>query len=155
MSVMFPKCGPKPPKARKQLQRYTPLRARRKGKEGKGSTLRQGRSTPRPTPAQERRFALIKDIGCLACRKRGITEQGCEIHHQTLDGKAGQRRLGHDFTVGLCCWHHRGGRPPGVTFAEMVRTFGPPLTRSRLFREMFGSDAELLELQNRLIWGQA
>jgi hypothetical protein len=148
---MFPKSGPKPPKTPKPLQRYTALRPFRKGKEPKRSTLRHGRSTPPPTAAQQRRFVLIKEIGCIACRVLGIVEQGCEIHHQTLGGKAGQRRLGHDYTIGLCTWHHRAGRPPGVTFAEMLATFGPPLTRARLFREKFGTDAELLDAQNELL----
>lgn len=151
MGVMFPKPESTPKKAPKPLVRHTALRPVRKGKEPKRSTLRQGRSTPPPTPAQQRRFVLIRDLGCVCCWLLSIGGQGCEIHHQTMGGKAGQKRLGHDYTIGLCGWHHQGSRPPGVTFREMVATFGPPLTRSRPFRERFGTDEKLLELQNQRI----
>jgi hypothetical protein len=140
---------PKPWKARR-----APLRPVRKGKEGKRTTLKQGRSTGKPTRAQERRFALMHDIGCICCRRRGIRDQGIEIHHLNLDGKAGQVRLGHDYTIGLCHWHHQGGIPPGVSNREMVETFGPSLKTSRAFREEFGDDDSLLAYQNELIAAQ-
>ena len=91
-----------------------------------------------------KRFADIVQIGCLACLRFGLHSDP-DVHHLNLGGRAGQERLGDDFTIGLCPWHHRGILPP-------MLPVGPSLAKeSRKFREFFGSDAELLMEQNRLI----
>lgn len=73
----------------------------------------------------------------------------CEIHH-LLDGG---RRIGHEATVGLSPWHHRGVCDPGMTSGQMELMFGPSLAYSgaKRFRAAFGTDEELLRMQNRLI----
>lgn len=125
------------------LTRKTPLRRSTK-------RMKQGRSTGRPTKAQESRFFLIREVGCIACRTRGIT-RAAEVHHLTIGGKHGQKRRGHDYTIGLCAWHHRGENAFGS--AELgVLTYGPSYAREpRKFRETFGSDDVLLALQEKLI----
>lgn len=106
--------------------------------------MKRGRSTGKPTKAQETRFMAIKEIGCIACRMRGIKAGDAEIHHMTSGGKHGQKRRGHDFTVGLCAYHHRGEPVPF--------NLGPSYAlQPRLFRETFGDDDALLAYQNRLI----
>lgn len=115
--------------------------------------MKRGRSTGTPTKAQQARFAAINEIGCLACNlmKKGRVE--AEIHHLTVGGKHGQKRRGHDFTIGLCSWHHRGdwmqfGMGPGIVEVQ----YGPSYARTpRAFREEFGDDDELLDYQNELI----
>lgn len=98
--------------------------------------------------AREHRFRRIKELGCICC----IVHRYCEIHHLNLGGKAGQKRLGDEFTVGLCPWHHQGKPPTGMGQKEARAIFGPSLKlSSRAFRELYGPDSALLARQNRLI----
>ena len=61
-------------------------------------------STGKATKAQQARFERIKEIGCICCLKTLYVYEPPEIHHITDCG----RRRGHDYTIGLCPWHHRG-----------------------------------------------
>lgn len=108
--------------------------------------MKRGRSTGTPTKAQQARFDAIKHIGCIACRECGIGWAPAEIHHLTVGGKHGQKRRGHDFTVGLCCFHHRGEPLPWQDKCGPSYALQP-----RAFRERFGQDDVLLEKQNALI----
>lgn len=114
--------------------------------------MKRGRSTGTPSLAQCARFDDIHEIGCIACiRKTGLA-MPCEIHHLTTGGRHGQKRLGHDHTVGLCPWHHRGMRPETISRAQMAARFGPSYAdEPRRFREVFGNDDVLLKLQNDAI----
>lgn len=113
--------------------------------------MKTGRSTGNPTKAQKARFYAIQEIGCIVCRRHRRLKRAAEIHHLTVGGKHGQKRRGHDFTIGLCSWHHRGvnafGNPSlGAT------TYGPSYAlEPRKFRERFGNDDQLLRYQNELI----
>lgn len=104
------------------------------------------------TPAErERRFYVIRLIGCLACRRRGWY---CapDVHHLNLGAHAGGERLGDAYTIGLDPWHHRGVAPDGMSAHEARRVMGPSLAKEpNAFRETFGSDEELLHEENRLI----
>ena len=103
-------------------------------------------STGKPTKAQQARFERIKECGCILCRRYLHVYEPPEIHHLTDCG----RRRGHDFTVGLCPWHHRGVSILPVQMAELA--MGPSLARgAKPFRAHWGSDDELLDEQNRLI----
>lgn len=102
------------------------------------------------TKAEDARFDAIKAGNCRACEQRGIdvTGQGLvQVHH--LKGK---KR--HDLTVGLCLWHHLG-RLFDYDFndhAQMRQRYGPSLAEgSKPFHAEFGSDAELLAIQNELL----
>lgn len=98
-----------------------------------------------------RRFEQIREIGCLACRKRQRYSVP-DVHHLNLGGKAGQKRRGDEFTIGLCPYHHRGNSLPGMDGAQSRNWLGPSLAKeSRAFRQEFGSDDELLVEQNELI----
>lgn len=109
-------------------------------------------STGTPTAAQRLRFDRIGNLGCIACRMRGLGYRVPEVHHLTITGRHGGKRAGHDATVGLCSWHHRGVPFYGMTAADSEALAGPSLARTpRQFREVFGQDARLLEYQNHLI----
>ena len=100
----------------------------------------------------ERRFDAIYQIGCLACRTRGWYGIQCQAHHLNLGGKAGQKRRGNKFVIGLCPWHHVGEIPEGREEWWMLGRFGPSYKlQSRKFRAEFGTDDELLAYQNKLI----
>lgn len=115
--------------------------------------MRKGRSTGKPTTEQVARFEAIHHFGCIACRMRGLTTPA-EIHHLTIGGRHGQKRRGHDFSVGLCPWHHRGEPMFALSHILCECRFGPSYAREpRRFREVFGQDDELLARQNCLIEG--
>jgi len=99
-----------------------------------------------PTSSQLARWNSIKIVGCICCRMQERQNIGWpEIHHQTIGGKHGAPRLWHDFTVGLCEWHHRG-------IGDEDSALGPSLAKTpKAFRREYGSDAELLKFQNKLI----
>lgn len=103
------------------------------------------------TTARDRRFGRIREIGCLASRKRGWFVLP-DVHHLNTGGHAGQKRRGDEFTIGLSPWHHRGIPIDGLTPEGCRRLLGPSLKlEPNAFRETFGSDDELLAEQNELI----
>lgn len=111
-------------------------------------------STGNLTLAQSRRFRALKALGCVACKLNGDNTDELvepEIHHML----AGNKRIGHDATVGLCSWHHRGDTYDGVPEAWFLANVGPSWHRHRReFRQRYGSDAELLETVNRMLEGK-
>lgn len=113
--------------------------------------MRRGRSTGKPTKAQEARFLAIQMLGCIVCRKHKRIFRAAEIHHLTVGGRHGQKRRGHDYTIGLCGWHHRGANAFGNPDLGL-KTYGPSYAlHARQFRETYGSDDQLLAYQNELI----
>ena len=109
-------------------------------------------STGKPTKAEQARFDAMKEAGiCIACLLRGTQPeyaQQIEIHHLL----SGNRRIGHMATVSLCSWHHRAALPFGWGDAEAFDYLGPSLAKgSKPFRAAFGTDAELLTIQNELL----
>ena len=100
--------------------------------------------------AEQARFDKMKEQGiCMACYQLGIKgEQYIEIHHLL----SGNKRIGHMATVSLCVWHHRGvliagDNVPDILIGLIQR--GPSLAHgSKPFRAQFGTDKELLDMQN-------
>ncbi|MEA9605730.1 Ref family recombination enhancement nuclease [Xanthomonas campestris pv. plantaginis] len=114
--------------------------------------MRRGRSTGNPTSAQRARFGAICDIGCIVARSLHLGHVPCEIHHLTVGGKHGAPRRGHDETVGLNSWSHRGEPFGGLSAERCEALFGPSYARQpRRFRQEIGNDDYLLDLQNTLI----
>lgn len=75
----------------------------------------------------------------------------CEYDHK----KSGNIRRGHRFGYAACMWHHRGRVGDGWNHAHMRRHFGPSLMDgSRLFRDTYGSDDELIALQDEVLAGR-
>lgn len=106
------------------------------------------RSLPPPTAEQKRRWELIRKSGCLCCRMMNLGFRWPEIHHI----KSGNLRMGHDFTIGLCAWHHQGHKVvPSARGDEVGVNVGPPLTLKRDFIREFGDEMYLLGEQNKEI----
>ena len=107
-------------------------------------------STGNRTKAEQARFDKMKEMGvCMACYLGGIKDDGyhIEIHHLL----SGNKRIGHMATVSLCIWHHRG-KSSFFTKDYMTRKFGPSLAHgSKPFRAEFGTDKELLDMQNEFL----
>lgn len=100
------------------------------------------------TLADEARRRKIHAGNCMACEQRGIdlTNTGyVQWHHL-----AGKKR--HDLTIGLCLWHHQGRPIDSHTHAYCREVYGPSLAEgSKPFHAEFGSNDDLLRMQNRLI----
>lgn len=103
------------------------------------------RSLPPPTHYEEIRWQRIRDAGCIAC---GCETHPVEIHHLLFGGL----RVGHLFTIGLCCWCHRGVPREWGTVKDCQRFIGPSLFhQKREFHRAYGSDQVLLDQTNELI----
>jgi len=94
------------------------------------------------------RFDGIKQIGCICCRLDGFDWTYAEVHHLLTTGFHGNgKRLGDEFTIGLCLFHHRGIRDDSCRWAEGPSYF----SQAADFRERYGNDAELLLIQNEFL----
>jgi len=88
------------------------------------------------------------DAGCVACLLRGHPRQPGEIHHLLSGG----RRRGHEFSVCLCPGHHRA--VCDLPYKEWKEIHGPSLAKEpRKFKEEFGDDEFLLEIQENIVRG--
>lgn len=66
--------------------------------------------------------------------------------------KSGNLRRGHRFGFCSCKWHHQGYPGEGWTSERMRQHFGPSLMDgSRLFHATYGSDDDLIALQDELL----
>lgn len=99
-------------------------------------------STDKPTILEARRIDNFRLIGCVACWMLGWPETPYDVHHQLEGGK----RMGHFWTVPLCPAHHRG-----VEFNAGLHLASLALSPNT-FREIFGSDADLRTLTDRLLY---
>lgn len=130
------------------IQRKTPLKPSQ-------ARMKSRRSTGKPTKAEAQRLDAMSRCACLACRMNrqlgwGATLMELETHHLLSGG----RRVGHMHTVRLCHYHHQGKRLPGAhtSYRAAAAIFGPSLEREpRRFREVYGMDADLLAIQNRML----
>lgn len=115
--------------------------------------MKTGRSTGKPTKAQQAWFDAIAEVGCICCRLQGIHYKvECERDHLNVGGLAGMKRRGHDFALGLCSWHHRGMPFDGLTMPECRARFGPSqFHEKKAFRERYGTFDELLEIQHQML----
>ena len=108
-------------------------------------------STGNRTKAEQARFDKMKEMGiCMACYQDGVKgRQYIEINHAL----SGNRRIGHMATYSLCLWHHQSEPMDGMTKNEMFQEHGPSLKYpgSKPFRARYGSDAELIAMQNEIL----
>lgn len=100
------------------------------------------------TPEDERRIDLIKEIGCIACLLEGLGCRYCEWDHLTVAGFT----VGHQASIGLCPWHHRGICDEGLSSSQMRDRYGPSKAKgSKTFNAHYGTDEFLLGYQDKLI----
>ena len=112
-------------------------------------------STGKPTPAQQARLDAIHAMPCIACfkeakfaNKRGELRLGqagkTEAHHLTDKGYR-IHSGGHDATIPLCTWHHRGELIYPLSGTEMRQLHGPSFAKHKKeFIALYGSERELL-----------
>ena len=102
------------------------------------------------SPDEKAYIATVKAAGCICClqltpKRRVYAEFN---HHNGARG-----RLGHTVGTGECIWHHRGEPDDGFSKAQMLERYGPSrkYPGSRPFHARFGSDADLLEQQKKVL----
>jgi hypothetical protein len=95
-------------------------------------------------------------VACLVWARSGRMPMGDvsrlnEYNH----AKSGNLRIGHAAGYACCQWHHQGRVSCGWNHAHMRAHFGPSLMDgSRLFHDTYGSDDELIALQDELLAGR-
>jgi hypothetical protein len=105
-------------------------------------------STGKPTREESAWIVACKEGFCIACLTMKIYSTPCDYHHF----KSGNVRRGHMYGIGLCGWHHRGLTERGWSHSAMRMKFGPSLIDgSRLFRDEYGTDDELLATAKELL----
>jgi hypothetical protein len=98
-------------------------------------------STGNPTKEEAARWDDFRLVGCIACWMLGHPETPYDVQHLLSGG----RRVSHLWTIPLCPAHHRNVEfSPSLHIASIARN-------PRTFREVFGSDNDLLLLTNRLL----
>lgn len=119
--------------------------------------MRKGRSTSKPTKAEEAYIVACKGSPCRACevlRQDGLDppmdNEGCDFQHM----KSGNIRMGHMYGYALCTWHHRRIPFDGWTPKQMAAIYGPSLMDGgKAFAAAYGTEQELLDRQRRYLEG--
>lgn len=112
------------------------------------------------TPTEAARVVEAKTTACIPCLVWARMGRMPMAHVATCCGydhsKSGNIRRGHDKGFGSCNWHHQALVDDGWTHAAMREHFGPSLMDgSRLFHDTYGSDDELIALQDEILRGEA
>ena len=96
------------------------------------------------TPDKENqiRFEIIREIGCVVCKKYKGVYTPPQIHH--LSGCKDQEA--HKRTIGLCYWHHMADQqtPPAKEYTSRH-------PNKKAFERRYGSEETLLYATNRAI----
>ena len=99
-----------------------------------------------------KRIDALQQIGCICCRTLGFKTPP-EIHHIVRN----MRRIGDDFTLPLCAYHHRGVRPveefAKMSFGTTQNIFGVArhVAGRKAFEKQWGPEKDLLKEVNELI----
>lgn len=104
-------------------------------------------STTKPTKAQQERLDAIHAMPCIACDIEDCTQGSRTEAHHLVD--KGTRKLsgGHDATIPLCGWHHRGEKPDHMKLREMHLLYGPSLElQKKEFKNIYGNERTLLAM---------
>jgi hypothetical protein len=101
------------------------------------------------TKADRERMSRLKEMPCVCCRRRPV-----EIHH-IVDKGYRKHSGGHQATIPLCVYHHRGVLDDGWTAARMAFALGPSMALSkREFNYRYGGERALLDRVNRWLMGE-
>jgi hypothetical protein len=102
--------------------------------------------------ADQVRLDWVHEQPCIACTLNRfvsqVTGMRVEAHH-LVDKGYRKHSGGHQATIPLCAWHHRGEPHIDFSIKEMGYRYGPSIAVSkRMFVAQYGTDRELLEKVN-------
>lgn len=102
--------------------------------------------------ADQDRLDAIHDMPCVCCESLRIEQPFRTEAHHVVDLGYRKHSGGHQSTLPLDSWHHRGLCLDGMTATQMEAKYGPSLAlNKRLFKVVFGTERELLEQVNEEI----
>lgn len=107
-------------------------------------------SHKKPTKRQQDRLDRLHRLPCMACVHEGVTQPNATEAHHLVDKGYREHSGGHDATIPLCEWHHRGVQREawGVGHwlkIEMEAKYGPSMAlNKRAFEAKYGTQRELL-----------
>ena len=109
-------------------------------------------STGTPTKAQAARLAAVSAMSCVCCQMESMQQPWpTEVDH-LVDKGYRKHSGGHDATIPLCAWHHRGICRDGMTAETMRAHYGPSFElQQRTASNWYGTKRELLEFVNALL----
>lgn len=107
------------------------------------------------TKSEQRRLTAIHDMPCIACELWGprflkltgrlYTQALPTEGHHIVDKGYREHSGGHDATLPLCSWHHRGICRDNWTSSQMTNCYGPSFELDkRTFVAEFGTERALL-----------
>jgi hypothetical protein len=106
------------------------------------------------TKADQKRLEIIHRLPCMACVQIGQLACGRVEAHHIVDKGYRKHSGGHQATIPLGAWHHRGEPLMGHTKRYMQSVYGPSLAlQSKHFAITFGSQRELLANIDKVING--
>ena len=106
------------------------------------------------TKSDKKRLDIIHRLPCMACVQNGSdTGMRVEAHH-LVDKGYRKHSGGHQATLPLCGWHHRGEPLMGWTVANMHEFHGPSLFHhGKQFTVRYGNQREMLANIDKVING--
>lgn len=111
--------------------------------------LVSGVSRRKPTKAQEVRLKAVSGMRCACCEFERMEQPWpTEVDH-LVDKGTREHSGGHDATIPLCAWHHRGLCLDGFSSDTMKAHYGPSFAlNGRTAAMWYGKKRDLLELVN-------
>lgn len=104
------------------------------------------------TKADQKRLDVIHRLPCVACLQLGLPGCGRVEAHHLVDKGYRKHSGGHQATIPLGAWHHRGEPLFGRTVRYMQSVYGPSMKlASKHFAAVFGTQRELLARTNAVI----
>lgn len=104
------------------------------------------------TKADRTRLDIIHRLPCLACVQEGCQQPSKTEAHHLVD--KGTRKLsgGHQATLPICGWHHRGEPAWDSSVRGMKAYYGPSMFHhGKEFTERYGTQRQLLARTNAVI----
>lgn len=109
-------------------------------------------SRKRPTKAQQDRLDRLHRLPCMACVHEGVTQPFQTEAHHLVDKGYREHSGGHDATIPLEAWHHRGVQREGWLRIEMEAKYGPSMAlNKKAFEAKYGTQRELLAKIDKLL----
>ena len=104
-----------------------------------------GKTAPIRAHDAKRMDTIATYCGCLPCLLVSWLDVHTSIEHVTEAGRRIDQEEQHQWTIGLCGWHHFGHYESRWNRQEMSGMFGPTLAWGRKpFEEHFGDEVHVL-----------
>lgn len=106
-------------------------------------------STGRPTKAQNVRLDAVSRMRCVCCEIEGVPQPfPTEVDH-LVDKGYRIHSGGHDATIPVCGWHHRGVCRDGMSSDTMKAHYGPSFfLQAKTAAKWYGTKRDLLARVN-------